>query len=147
MRQTELRLSSADRAAAEAIRTGGTHLAREVNRAHILLALDQGIAEAQIVAVLGIRRMMVWRTRRAYLDGGLEFALNDVERAGRPPKCDTGTEARVAALACSQAPEGNARWTIRLLHEAVLAETGLPAISRETVRRLLKKTASSPGAR
>jgi len=147
MRQTELRLSSSDRAAAEAIRASGTHLAREVNRAHILLSLDGGIAEAQIVAVLGVRRMMVWRTRRAYLDGGLEFALRDVGRAGRPPKCDTGTEARVAALACSQAPQGNARWTIRLLHEAVLAETGLPTISRETVRRLLKKTASSPGAR
>jgi len=147
MRQTELRLTSADRVAAEAVRTSGTRLVREVNRAHILLALDRRVPEAQIVAVLGIRRMMVWRTRRAYLDGGLELALRDVVRSGRPPKCDTNTEARVAALACSKAPAGNARWTIRLLHEAVLAETGLPAISRETVRRLLKKTASSPGAR
>ena len=146
MRQTELKLSPADRAAAEGVRAGGTRPAREVNRAHILLALDRRVPEAQIVAVLGIRRMMIWRTRRAYMDGGLALALRDVQRPGRPRKCGTDTEARVAALACSQAPAGSARWTVRLLHEAVLAEAGLPHISRETVRRLLKKTASSLGA-
>ena len=139
MRQTELKLSIADRALAAAVRAAGNRPAMEVNRAHILLSLDRLVPEGQIIAVLGVRRMMIWRTRRAYLDGGLELALRDVPRSGRPRKCDTETEARVAALACTQAPAGSTRWTVRRLHEAVLAEAGLPHISRETVRRLLKK--------
>ena len=53
MQQTELRLSAADRKTADAVRTKGTCSAREVNRAHILLALDQHIAESQIMSVLG----------------------------------------------------------------------------------------------
>ena len=146
MRQTELRLSAADRLTAEAIRAKGTHPAREVNRAHILLALDRQVPEAQVMAVLGVARMMIWRTRAAYLDGGLELALRDAQRSGRPRQYDTDAQTRVAALACSQASAGSARWTVRLLHDAVRAEPGLHPISRETVRRLLKKTASSPGA-
>ena len=59
---------------------------------------------------------------------------------------DTEAEARVAALASSQAPSGSTRWTVRLLHEAAQAEPGLHPISRETVRRLLKTTASNLGA-
>ena len=145
MRQTELHLSPDDRVTVEAIRAKGTHSAREVNRAHILLALHRRIPEAQVMAVLGVGRMMIWRTRAAYLDGGLDLALRDVQRSGRPRQYATEAEARVAALACSQAPQGSARWTVRLLHEVVQAETGLHPISRETVRRLLKKTASSRG--
>ena len=93
--------------------------------------------------------MTVWRTRAAYLDGDgdLDLALCDVQRSGRPPMYDTETEARVAALACTAAPEGSARWTLERLHEAIREEPGLSAISRETVRRLLKKTASNRGAR
>lgn len=146
MRQTELHLLPADRVAVEAIRAKGTCSAREVNRAHILLALHRKIPEAQVMAVLGVGRMMIWRTRAAYLDGGLDLALRDVQRSGRPRKYDTEAEARVAALACSQAPTGSTRWTVRLLHEATQAEPGLNHISRETVRRLLKKTASNLGA-
>ena len=146
MRQTELRLSAQDRVTAQAVRSKGIHPAREVNRAHILLALDRQIPEAQIMAVLGVARMMVWRTRAAYLDGGLDLALRDVQRSGRPRQYATDAQTRVAALACSQAPAGSTRWTVRSLHDAVRAEAGLRPISRETVRRLLKKTASNPGA-
>ena len=147
MQQTELRLSTADRVAAAAVRAKGVCSAREVNRAHILIALDQRIPESQIMAVLGVGRMTVWRTRAAYLDGGLDLALRDVQRSGRPPKYDTEAEARVAALACTAAPAGSARWTLERLHEAIREEPGLSTISRETVRRLLKKTASNRGAR
>jgi len=73
------------------------------------------------------------------------LALRDVQRSGRPRQYATEAEARVAALACSQAPQGSTRWTVRLLHEVAQAEPGLHPISRETVRRLLKKTASSRG--
>lgn len=146
MQHTELQLSADDRIAVEAIRAKGTRSAREVNRAHILLALDRKIPEAHVMAVLGVGRMMIWRTRTAYVDGGLDLALRDVQRPGRPRQYGTEAEARVAALACSQAPAGSSRWTVRLLHDVARAEPGLQPISRETVRRLLKKTASNHGA-
>ncbi len=75
MRQTEMRLSASDRKEADSIRTTGLRSAREVNRAHVLLALDRCIPEAQIMSVLGVGRMMVWRTRAAYNDGGLDLAV------------------------------------------------------------------------
>jgi transposase len=146
MRQTELRLSEQDRALVEDVRSKGLHHSREVNRAHMLACLDQGIAESQILAVLGVGRTALWRTRAAYLQGGLELALFDVARPGRPRKYDTDVEARVTALACSAPPEGRKRWTMAELQRAARRESGLGSLGRETVRRMLKKTTSSPGA-
>ena len=145
MRQTELHLSEQDRSLVQEIRSKGLHQAREVNRAHILCSLDQGIPEAQIMAVLGVGRTAVWRARAAYLQGGLELAVFDVARSGRPARYDTDAEARVTALACSAPPVGRQRWTMAELERAARQEPGLASVSRETVRRMLKKTISSPG--
>jgi len=146
MRQTELHLSEEDRAVISDIRAKGLHQAREVNRAHVLASLDQGVPEAQIMAVLGIGRTAVWRTRAAYLQGGVDLAVFDVARSGRPPQYDTDAEARVTALACTTPPEGRQRWTLVELERVARQEQGLGNVSRETVRRMLKKTTSSPGA-
>ena len=146
MRQIELHLTDVDRELIESYRTKGLHHAREVNRAHILSALDRGIPEAQIMAVLGVGRMVIWRTRTAYLEGGAKYALHDVARPGKPPQYDTDVEAQVSALACSEPPTGAKRWTLALLGQVAQAQAGVGSISRETVRRLLKKTASSRGA-
>jgi hypothetical protein len=146
MRQTELHLTDEDRSVIEEIRSKGQHHSREVNRAHALSCLDRGVPEAQIMAVLGMGRTAVWRTRAAYLQGGLELAVFDVARSGRPRQYDTDAEARVTALACSAAPEGRQRWTIVELERAARQEPGLSTVSRETVRRMLKKTTSNPGA-
>ena len=146
MRQTELRLTAKDRELIESYRTKGLHHAREVNRAHILSALDRGVAQAQIMAVLGVGPMLIWRTRAAYLEGGAQYALHDVARPGKPRLYDTDVEAQVTALACSAPPKGAKHWTIVLLEQAAQAQAGIGPISRETVRRLLKKTASSRGA-
>jgi Homeodomain-like domain len=146
MRQTELHLTEEDRSVIEEIRSKGLHHARQVNRAHVLSCLDRGVPEAQIMAVLGVGRTSVWRTRAAYLQGGLELAVFDVARSGRPVQYDTDAEARVTALACSAPPEGRQRWTMIELERAARQEPGLDAVSRETVRRMLKKTISSPGA-
>ena len=146
MRQTELNLTEEDRAVVDGIRTKGVHQSREVNRAHVLASLDQGIPEVQIMAVLGIGRTAIWRTRAAYLQGGIELAVFDVARSGRPPQYDTDAEARVTALACTSPPAGRQRWTLMELERAARQEQGLGNVSRETVRRMLKKTTSSPGA-
>ncbi len=146
MRQTQLHLSEQDRSVIQDIRSKGLHQAREVNRAHILSSLDQGVPEAQIMAVLGVGRTVLWRARAAHLQGGLELAVFDVARSGRPPQYDTDAQARVTALACSSPPAGRQRWTMAELERAARQEPGLGAVSRETVRRMLKKTISSPGA-
>ncbi len=62
--------------------------------------------------VLGVERTAIWRTRAAYLAGGLEQALYDVPRPGRPRRYDINAEARVTALACSAPPAGLKRWTV-----------------------------------
>lgn len=146
MRQTELHLSGKDRRVVSEIRAKGLRHAREVNRAHILAALDRRVPEALIMQVLGVGRTAIWRTRKAYLEGGLEFALEDVPRPGKPRRYGAEVEAQVSALACSAPPAGAQRWTLDLLVEAARGQAGMARISRQTIRRLLKKTASNPGA-
>ena len=145
MRQTELHLSEEACSIVEGIRAKGLHQSREVNRAHILSSLDRGVPESQIMDVLGVGRTAVWRTRAAYLQGGVDLALFDVERSGRPRQYDTDAEARVTALACSTPPAGRQRWTVVELERVARQELGLAGVSRETVRRMLKKTTSNPG--
>jgi hypothetical protein len=147
MRQTELHLTDKDRELIESYRAKGLHHAREVNRAHVLSALDRGIPETQIMAVLGVGRTAIWRTRSAYLDGGAEHALCDMARPGKPRLYATDVEAKIAALACSEPPEGAKHWTLELLEDAAQGQADMGPISRETIRRLLKKTASSHGAK
>ena len=146
MRQTELHLTAKDRQVIESFRTKGLRRAREVNRAHILSALDSQVPESQLMDVLGFGRTLIWRTRAAYLEGGLEYALYDEARPGQPRRYDTDVEAKIVALACSAPPAGAKRWTLSLLEQAAQAQADIGLISRETIRRLLKKTASSPGA-
>jgi transposase len=139
MRQTEMQLTEADRKVINGIRSSGLHQAREVNRAHVLSCLDRGIPEAQIMEVLGIGRSSIWRARAAYLQGGVDLALFDLARSGRPRQYDSDAEARVTALACATPPAGRQRWTIMELERAARQEQGLSKVSRETVRRMLKK--------
>lgn len=145
MRQTELKLSKKDRRRLEEFRSKGNHMAREFNRAHILAALDRKIPESEIMEVLGVGRTAIWRTRAAYSEGGLEFALHDMARPGKPKRYRTNEEAQVAALACSDPPAGAERWTVALLTEVARSHPHMGEISRETIRRFLKKTASNRG--
>jgi hypothetical protein len=83
--------------------------------------------------------------RRQYFEEGLEAALNR-----RPPKreyhrkLDREQEARLVALACSQPPEGHARWSLRMLADRLVELEIVEDVSYQTVRRTLKKTRSSP---
>jgi transposase len=147
MRTGLLVLSARDRRFLEQFRSQGEHLARELTRSHILLALANSVPAAQIQQVLGVSRMVIWRTRSAYEEKGLDYALYDVSRSGQPRKYATNQEAEVVALACSQPPEGAARWTIRLLTVAARHRPKLGNINRESVRQMLKKTSVNLGAK
>ena len=146
MKQTELVLKESDRLALREFRSKGVHLMREVNRAHVLMALDSGVPETWICQVLGLGRTALWRTRAAYREGGLEYALRDEPRSGQPRKYQTDQEAEVVALACSAPPGGYKRWTVRLLTAAAQRRPGLVGVNRETIRQMLKKTTVNPGA-
>jgi transposase len=147
MRQIELRLRKQEREAVQGFRSKGEHLAREFNRAHILAALDRKIPERQIMEVLGVGRTAIWRTRTAYVEGGLEYALRDVQRPGQPKRYRAPEEAEVTALACSSPPEGAKRWTLALLTQQARRHPNMRQISRESIRQMLKKTSSNPGAK
>lgn len=118
---------------------------RQRNRVEVLLRADGGDTDAEIADELGITTNTVARVRQRFATGGLDAALSERARPGAPAKLDGKQEAVVIALACSPAPEGEARWSIRRLTERVVALEVAETISREAVRRLLKKTCSSRG--
>jgi len=147
MKPNQIQLSDRDRHFLEAFRSKGQHSAREVTRAHILLAIGARVPTAQIQQVLGVSRMVIWRTQSAYTQKGLDYALYDAARPGQPAKYRTDQEAEVVALACSQPPEGTVRWTIRSLTIAARHRPKLEGINRESIRQILKKTSVSLGAK
>lgn len=140
MRQIPVHLSEEDRQVLQDLRAKGVHPARQITRAHILAALDQGMADGPIGAVLGVSRKVIWRTRSAYQEQGVRYALEDVPRPGAPRKYQTLAQAEVVALACSQPPSGAKRWTLKLLVQAARQRPGLAKLNRESVRQFLKKT-------
>jgi transposase len=141
MRRISIELNASDRQALAALRSKGTHPAREVNRAHILAALGRGLADRQIAEVLGVSRVVIWRTRSAFAEKGLDYALHDGARLGAPRQYGTDQEAEVVALACQKPPPGCKRWTLETLTSAARQRgPQLAAVSRETIRRWLKKT-------
>lgn len=146
MRQIKVQLTEEERTVLMSFRSKGQHMAREFNRAHVLAALDQNVPEKHIMSVLGVGRTAIWRTRSAYLEKGLSYALHDVERPGQPVKYGTDQQAEVVALACSTPPKGAKRWTIALLTEAARRRPKLKKISRESIRLYLKKTTANPGS-
>src|SRR5580765_4458505 len=147
MKSNQIQLATTEQRFLEGFRTKGQHSAREVTRAHILLALEAQLPAAQIQQVLGVSRMVVWRTQSAYREKGLDYALYDASRSGQPTKYSTDQQAEVVALACSQPPEGAARWTIRSLTIAARHRPRLEGVNRESIRQILKKTSVNLGAK
>ena len=133
-------LTEDERAGLLALLTRGVAPARRLTRARILLLADEGGTDQGIAAALHVHAATVERTRRRFVEGGVERALSDQPRPGGRPKLDGKQEALLVALACSRAPEGRAQWTMQLLADRVVALGVVDAISDETVRRTLKKT-------
>jgi transposase len=140
-------LTGEQRAGLLALLRKGAAPARKLTRARILLLAHEGGTDQAIAAALHVHPATVERARRRFVEGSIERALQDKPRPGGRPKLDGKQEAFLIALACSQAPEGRSRWTMRLLAERLVELDMVQAISDETVRRTLKKTRSSPGRR
>jgi transposase len=121
----------------------GTTPARVQARARILDLLHRKQHPAAIAAVLGLSTQTVFNIKRRYLAEGLDSALQERPRSGTPKRIAGAARAKITALACCSAPEGHARWTLRLLADRAVALGFVETISHNAVKEILKKTDSS----
>lgn len=132
------------------VRTGRAAAAKRL-KAQILLKADagpegSGWTNAQVAEALEVSVGNVHITRQSYVERGLEATLARKPRSGSAPrKLDGAQEARLIALACGPAPEGRARWTLRLLADKLVELEIVESIGKDSVRRTLKKTTLSRG--
>lgn len=125
------------------IRTGHSP-ARTQTRARILLLSDRSDGQKrtarEVAAALLCSPSTVAHVRHRFNQEGLQAALYDKPRPGQKPKVTGDIEAKLTMLACSQPPEGYARWTLRLLAERMIELEYIDYISHVTVGEVLKKT-------
>jgi len=127
-------------------RRGKTH-ARKFIHARALLLCDAGEDDpawnvVDVAAALGVTSRAIEHLKKRFVEDGLEAALERKPRE-KPPReviFDGAFEARLIALACSEAPEGHRRWTVRLLADKAVELRFAKAVSHMTVQRVLKKT-------
>jgi transposase len=112
----------------------GKESARKIKRANILLLSDEGKKDKEIMEIVRVSDFMVEKTRKRFVLEGLECAINEKPRPGKPKKIDGRKEAELIALACSTPPEGRVKWTLRLLADKVMLD-----ISHVAVHNTLKK--------
>ena len=147
-------LTAEERELLEQLRRKGKGPPCRRTHAEILLLADQAPGapawiDEQVAQAVGVTRRTVEHVRQRLVEQGLEAALGRKKRETPPvePKLTGDTEARVIALACSQAPEGRARWTLALLAEKLVEMEVFDSISTTSIGKVLKKTSSSPTAR
>jgi len=125
----------------------GLHPAREIKRAMILLeSTDPTLDNPTIAHRQGVSGATVETVQRRYRQAGLERALQEAPRSGQPNKSTQREAAYITAMACSQPPLGQARWTIQMIADRVVELRYREAISAESVRLGLKKTYSNRGS-
>ena len=114
--------------------------AREQIRARILDLLHRQEQPQQIAKLLKVSLGTVYNVQNRYLQEGLEAAVTDKPRSGKPSVIKPEEKARITALACSSPPSGHANWTLRLLADKSVEMGFVQQISHTEVGRILKKT-------
>ncbi len=149
----EVKLSLEERERLEALISSGKRSAQLITKARILLKADaselgEGWTDREIAAALDVSINTVANARRQLVEEGFEETLvrNYNPNSARPRIFDGAAEAKLIALACSPAPEGFARWSLRLLEEKVVELNIVEKASDNTIGRTLKKTLSNPTA-
>jgi transposase len=137
-------LTEAERCELAALMSGGRHSARRIKRAQILQAADAGLGDEAIAAGIAVGGSTVYRTKRRFVEAGLEAALSEEPRPGADRKLTGKEEALLIATACSSPPQGRARWTLELLADELVRLTEHDSLSRETVRRRLAENDLKP---
>src|SRR5262245_1270442 len=137
-------LSADERDELSKLLSAGKCAARKLKRAQILLAADAGASDVEIERTIDVGGSTVYRTKRRFVEVGLEAALREEPRSGAERKLTGKQEALLIATACSKPPEGRARWTLELLAGEMVKLTEHAELSRETVRRRLAENDLKP---
>ena len=147
-------LTPAEREQLNALTKAGRRAARTITRARVLLLTDQAEGgpaweDRRVAEALGCGHRTVERVRERFVTDGLDAALTHKPQAkpSRGRVLDGAAEARLIALACEEAPNGRRRWTLRMPADKLVELEVVESVSRETVRRALKKTRSSRTSR
>lgn len=145
MRKTiaRIELSFEQQAELKALINKGKHSVRKVKRARILLESFAGKKPEVIAQQVGVSLATVYNIHKRYEQQGMQAALAEKPRSGQPRKVTPQVEATVTQIACSAAPQGRTRWTVRLINEKLI--TLGYELEDESVRLILKKVNSSPG--
>lgn len=140
-------LTNEQRLALQRLAGTGRNSARTISRAKILLKADAGESDQEIAKALDVGIATVERVRRRFVAGGLDAAVERKPQPPRPQKrrLDGDGEAKLVMLACSTPPDGRDHWTLDLLANRMVKLNYVPAVSGDTVGRVLKKTRSNPG--
>jgi len=139
MKQYIINLTEEEREELICLTTTGRHSAQKMLHARILLKTDEDLVDEQIAEHLDINVRTVERVRKRCALEGVSAALSPKKRPPKVPRFDGEAEARLVHLACSEAPKGWQRWTLRLLADKLVELEIVDSISHETVRRRLKK--------
>ena len=139
MKKQHVKLRKKDRDYLESLLAKGKLPAKMFKRATALLELDRGKTLQAVAETLGVCYITVSAWRDSYKKQGLK-CLEDAPRSGRPVEIDGVQRAKITALACSEAPEGYARWSLRLLADKIVELGYCDRISYVQVGKILKKT-------
>ena len=117
---------------------------RVVLRALALVQLDGGLSAPKVSANVGFAASAIRTIARRYREHGLERALYERQRPGHAPLLGASEKQRIIALVCSAPPEGQARWTVRLIAAEAVKRKLVPRVGRETIRILLESHELKP---
>lgn len=137
-------LASDEREQLESYVSSGSTKARNLKRAQILLAADRGISDARIAGIVLCGTATIYRTKKRFVEYGVERAISDDPRPGAGRKLSGKEEVLLIATACSTPPKGRSKWTCELLANELVRITEQSSISRETVRRRLSDNQLKP---
>lgn len=140
MASNKFKLSKEERSSLRKMLKKGSYRSVELMRARVLLSLDSGKKKVDISRDESIAPATVYNIRKRYKAGGLQNALYDSARPGKPSQVTPEQRAKITALACSDPPQGHLRWTLRLLADRVVEFGFVEEISYEGIREILKKT-------
>ena len=140
-----IKLKQAERETLQELTRSGTIKVRTYKRARILLLADEARkgsskSDEQIAEQVSVSLPTIYRVRRRFVEEGLEAALTEKPRPGAPAKFSGKQKVEITALACSDPPEGHARWSLRLLADKLVEMEIVDSISYDTVDKVLKKT-------
>jgi transposase len=139
MKKQHVKLTESDKGYLESLLSKGALKVRVQKRAMGLQMLDKGLTYQEVSKHLKTTNVTLSKWAASYKVTGLDF-LKDKPRSGRPIGLSGEERAKVTALACSDAPEGYARWSLRLLSDRLVELEIVESISHTEVGRILKKT-------